>query len=83
MVLRGKTVVQQYGIKTLNGNRNALKQKQMLSVITAYYYYYYYYISKAPADRNFIDAGVSQVSWKMPGIQHNENLFGQCKAMCG
>ena len=25
MVLRGKTVVQQYGVKTLNGNRNALK----------------------------------------------------------
>jgi len=28
VVLRGKTVVQQYGIKTLNGNRNALKQNQ-------------------------------------------------------
>ena len=25
VVLRGKTVVQQYGVKTLNGNRNALK----------------------------------------------------------
>jgi len=28
VVLRGKTVVQQYGVKTLNGNRNALKKKQ-------------------------------------------------------
>jgi len=26
VVLRGKTVVQQYGFKTLNGNINALKQ---------------------------------------------------------
>ena len=25
VVPRGKTVVQQYGVKTLNGNRNALK----------------------------------------------------------
>jgi len=25
LVLRGKTVVQQYGVKTLNDNRNALK----------------------------------------------------------
>jgi len=25
VVLRGKTVVQQYGVKTLNGNRNPLK----------------------------------------------------------
>jgi len=25
VVLRGKTVVQQYGVKSLNGNRNALK----------------------------------------------------------
>jgi len=25
VVLRGKTVVQQYGVKTLNSNRNALK----------------------------------------------------------
>jgi len=25
VVLRGKTVMQQYGIKTLNGNRNTLK----------------------------------------------------------
>ena len=33
VVLRGKTVVQQYGVKTLNGNRNALKLEQMLSII--------------------------------------------------
>jgi len=35
VVLRGKTVVQQYGVKTLIGNRNALKYIQMLSVIAA------------------------------------------------
>ena len=29
VVLRGKTVVQQYGVKTLNGNRNALKKKKI------------------------------------------------------
>jgi len=48
VVLRGKTVVQQYGVKTLNGNRNALKQKQMLSVIAAQnrnYYYYFYFLN--------------------------------------
>jgi len=32
VVLRGKTVVQQHGVKTLIGNRNALK----------YYYFYCY-----------------------------------------
>ena len=41
VVLRGKTVVQQYCVKTLNGNRNVLKQKQMLSVIAAQLFYYF------------------------------------------
>ena len=51
--------MQQYGVKTLNGNRNALKQKQNAlchrrserkfagpsrPVVHYYYYYYYYYL---------------------------------------
>ena len=33
MVLRGKTVVQQYGVKTLNSNRNALLLLLLLLVV--------------------------------------------------
>jgi len=41
VVLKGKTSVQQYGVKTLNGNRNALnKNKCSLSSPLSYYYYY-------------------------------------------